>query len=401
MNYAIRLFVTAALLLPVLSGCYPDLIRTGPVVDEAVFLGPPGTARIDYSRARPIIASPIIPFRTLGVKIDDSVRIEIKNHRRWWTFEICRVDLPDGSPFWFSIDTENDGTQYVGLPGPGYQEVVRGMPGRLYQSGLIAVCRAGEPGRLLYEADYTLPDGFSVSVSVNAPEEMETLELRNSDSANLSENDALLVIDTEKEAFAKASVMLGGRPHSTRRGYLRLRQTTRRMSKTLAGIVEGRMRIRSDAAAMALLVDDRTGERRFEAMEEPGRLILSARDLLGEDRFIYLLRGGYLELDRVERLQGGREIMKLRFNPPLPDLRFHPLRTAVSRITLEVNGRPGYLSGTVTVVPDEKGARLLLAPEAPSWCSRRPVQIRTTVLPGGEVIVTSIIKPREVAADAE
>ena len=401
MKYTIRLFATAALLLPALSGCYTEMIRTGPVVDEADFLGPPGTTRIDYSRARPITASPIIPFRTLGVKIDDSVRIEIKNHRRWGTFEICRVDLPNGGPFWFTIDTEIDGTQYVGLPGPGYQEVIRGMPGRLYQSGLIAVCRPGEPGRLIYEADYTLPDGFSVSVSVDAPEEMESLEHRNSDTVNLSENDALLVIDTEKEAFAKASVMLGGRPHPTRRVYARLRQTTRRMSKTLAGITEGRMRIRSDSAAMALLVDDRTGEHRFEAIKEPGHLILSARDLLGEDRFVYLLRGGYLELDRVERLQGGREIMRLRFNPPLPDLRFHPLRAAVSRVTLAVNGQPGCLSGTVTVMPDEKGARLLLAPEAPPWCSRRPVQIRTTVLDGGEVVVTSIIKPREAAADAK
>jgi len=391
----------AALLLPALTGCYQDLLRKGPVVDEAVFLGTPSRVGLVYSRARPITAAPIIPFRTWGVHITDEVLIEIKDHPRWSMLEICRVDLPDGSSFWFTIDTENDGTQYVGLVRPEDQIMVQGLPGRPYPAGLNTGRWPGKQGRLIYEADYTLPDGLSVSISVDAPSEIEAPEQRNSSAMNLSVNDSLLVIDMEKEAFAKAEVVLGGRPHPTRRSFAWLRQCTRRASNTLAGIAEGRIRIRSDTTARTLLVDDGACVRRFEAIDEPGRLILSALDPLGEDRFVYLLRDGHLELAQVERIQSGREIMRLRFNPPLPDLRFHPLRASVSRVTMAVNGRPGYLCGTVTVTPDQNGARLLLVPEAPPWCSRRPVSIRITVLPEGEVVVTNIIKPRKAAANAE
>jgi hypothetical protein len=131
----------------------------------------------------------------------------------------------------------------------------------------------------------------------------------------------------------------------------------------------------------------------YEREDEPGGFVLRARRPTGVESWRFVERGARQHLRQVRIVQEGREVLKLRFNPPLADVRASQDGESSSRMVASINGRPGYMAADVRIVPAEDGAKVSIEPRSPRWAAARPATSNVSFLEDGAVQVDTVIEP--------
>lgn len=382
---AASLSVLVALVLAVglaglLSGC-AHLIPTGRIVDEDRFLGAPA-APLPQS-GDPAATPVVLPFPIFGLHFDEELVLEVLDHPTWRMIEIVRLQLPERS-VWFTLDSHRCGRQWVGVP-EGNEAYASGFPAPTYPSDL-EVERTATDQLLRYEARWTMQTGERIEVKADTPLPLRPVPLRNGNAMNHSQETALAVLDLEARRPAKVAASIDGgarRVSALSRGIL---------VQTAAGLMAGARTFRV-AEGGGIVAETEGGGTPYRRETIEGGFDLVAELPLSTERWRFVERDGAAHLGEVVLEGTGDELMRMRFNPPLPDLRVPVTDTTTSRVTMSIHGLPGYMSAEVHVAPSDGGTEVRVEPLRPRWARRRPVLSLIRFAEDGGVEVETRIQP--------
>lgn len=367
-----------------LSGC-AYLIGTRPVVDEDRYLGP---AEPPPPRAsEPRVEQPVLPFAVWGLHFDEELVFELKGHDTWRMIEVVRLELAGEGEVWFTLDSHRCGRQWAGAA-PEHLRFAAGFPAPTYESDFEGERREDERA-IRYRGAWTLRTGERLTVEAEARKPYRRFPLRNGNGMNHSQETALAVLDLEYRNPLKVAVTLDGRAHPT---HVLSRSL---LVQAAGGVMEARRTIRATSEGGGLHVDEGgQGDLEYRREEADGGFALVLERPTGEETWRLVERGGAQHVTEVELTQEGRSVLRMRFNPPLPDLRAAVGEETTHRLVAAVNGQPGYLRGVVTVAPGGGGKTSVVRvlPDAPRWARERPARstIRYT---GAAAVVDTVIEP--------
>jgi len=365
-----------------LSGC-AHLIPTGKVVDEERFLGP-AEAPVEASR-EPRVPFPVLPFSVWGLHFDEELVLELVDHPTWRMLEVVRVEV-GGEEVWFSLDSHRCGRQWVAVDDRS-EPIAAGFPAPSYRSDLKAQ-RFRDAGWTRYTAGWTMRAGERIEIEARARRPLWRTTLRNGNTMNHSQETALALIDLERLRPALATVTIDG-----------VEQKTSVLSRGLlvqaaAGLMEQR-RVIGAAGEGAVAREEQGDEVVYERTDVPGGFDLVARRPTSTETWRFVEHGGGQHAQQVRIEQEGREVFRLRFNPPLADVRSIPDTERISRVVASVNGRPGYMSGEVHIGPggDAGDVVIRVLPRAPRWARARPARSVVSFGDDSTVSVDTAVEP--------
>jgi len=372
--------VLAVGLAGLLSGC-AHLIPTGRVVNEERFLGPQEPPPTPQGKV--MVSPPVLPFPIWGLHFDEELVVEILDHPTWRMIEIVRLQLPDRS-VWFTLDSHRCGRQWVGVP-EGNDAYASGFPAPTYPSDL-QVERTATDANLRYDAAWTLQTGERIQVTADTPLPLEGVPLRNGNAMNHSQETALAVIDLEARRASRVTASVDGEPRrisALSRGIL---------VQTAAGLMAGTRTLRSQGEGI-VVSESGDGSTSYTRRETEGGFELSAELPLATERWRFTAADGSAHLVEVVLDGADQELMRMRFNPPLPDLRAAVANPSTSRMVVSLHGLPGYLSARVRVAPASGGTEVLVEPIRPRWARRRPVRSLVRFPGDGSAVVETLVQP--------
>jgi hypothetical protein len=373
--------VLAVGLAGLLSGC-AHLIPKGPACNEERFLGPAESPQ--PNDAEPRVDHPVLPFAVWGLYFDEEIVLELTDHPTWRMLEVCLVRIRD-EEFAFSLDSHRCGRQWVAVDDRS-EAVAGGFPAPTYRSDLD-VERSEDERHIRYAATWTMQTGERIEVQATVRKPLWSPLQRNGNTMNHSQETALAAIDLERLRPARASVTIDGEP-------ARISPLSRMMLvQAAAGLMSDRLGLR--AAGEGLEVDNAAGDTTaYRRLGHGGGFDLIADRPTATETWRFAEIDGGQHLQQVTLRQEGRDVLRLRFNPALPDLR-RPVTTAVtSRMVMAINGRPGTVAGEVRVSAGEGDTTVIdVLPSAPSWAAARPV--RSVISLGDEVVVDSEVTTPE------
>lgn len=378
------------------SGCYRDLLPTGPVVDEETVNAPPQTSGVTYTSTEPRTDYPIVPLKTWSMRIVDEVLTEVEGHERWWMLEVCQAELEDGSRRWFTIDTENDGTQYLGISDPVIRPMADIFPAEKYDNKLTVKVR-DFIDRRIYVIKYVLPDGIDVHLEVQTPLEIEPPSERNGNAMSHSEKISLVLIDLAGLGHGSAKIKFNNEIQRSRT-LLGVYERTWRIAQTAGGLAIGDVVLATDFATGNLNITRGGVKISYKPYDNPRYLLLRGETIAASEEITFLKNGRAYELARITFKQSDVAIFDLRFNPALPDLRYTIEGEYKTTVYAGVNGRAGYMFGDVIVTPVVNGYKLLIRPHEPRWANVRPIETNITFNPDSTVSIFNRLAP-ELAFD--
>jgi len=367
-----------------LSGC-AHLIPTGKVVDEARYLGP--AADPPAPAGERLVEQPVLPFAVWGLYFDEELVIELKGHETWRMIEVVRLEIPDEGEVWFTLDSHRCGRQWVGAR-PEHLHYAAGCPAPTYESDFEGE-RTEDERAIRYEGAWTLSSGERVTVEAESPKPVRPFPLRNGNAMNHSQETALALIDLEYRNPLEVAVTVDGEPwptHALSRSLL---------IQVAAGVMEGRKTLRAgDDGGLKVDLGGK-GKQAYRRVAIEGGFALVMEQPTAVETWRFVERDGAQHATEVELTHRDRSLLRLRFNPPLPDLRALATETTEHRLVASVNGQPGYLRGVVEVGPGEQAGttELRVMPARPSWARERPARV-TVRFPGhGAAVVDTAIEP--------
>jgi len=365
-----------------MSGC-GHLIPTRASVDADRYLGPP--ADPPGPSGRRAVDVPVLPFLVWGLHFDEELVMELADHPTWRMLEVVKVDLA-GEPVWFSLDSHRCGRQWVAVDERS-EPVAAGFPAPTYRSDL-AVERTERDGEIRYEASWTMQSGERIEVDGTVRTPLKTTPMRNGNAMNHSQETALAVIDLERYRKARVEVRVDGEPQKVV-GLSRVM-----LVQVAAGLMEGEATLRASGEGTVELAPAGGPPIEFLRSESSGGITLTATRPTGVETWAFVTRGKAQHLEEVRIEQEGSEVLRLRVNPPLPDLR-HPAKDeSEHRLVASLNGIEGHMSGAVRVGPgDEKGTTSVrVQPDFPRWAAARPVHSLVRY-DHAEVAIESVVEP--------
>ncbi len=366
-----------------LSGC-AHLIPTGRVVDEERFLGPPEAP--PPSGEEPAVDFPVLPFAMWGLHFDEEVLFEMLDHPSFRMVEVVRLEI-DGREVWFALDSHRCGRQWVGAR-EEFLPYARGFPAPSYRTDLDAT-RTETESTIRYQASWTMVNGDRVAVDAEVRKPLGTLPLRNGNGMNHSQETALAILDLEFIRSAAATVTVNDRP-------MRLARLSKGMLvQGAGGVMEGELTLRGTAGGALEVTLAGDAPRTFERRATEDGFVLVADGPLGTEHWRFIAGEGTQHVVETWRVQADREVFRMRFNPPLPDLRRPVEGEWRGRVVASVNGRPGYMKGHVLVSPGgEEGTTVVqVLPRAPRWARQRPARATIRAAADGSVVVDTVIEP--------
>ncbi len=371
-----------------MASCYPRISPTGPVVTSAEdYLDLAADVSIDYGTLARASDLPLLPFRLWGVDFAEEMLFELTGHPLYAMVEICHVRKRAGEWTWFALVAERDGRQHVAVGSEEDFRIGRSFPAPVYRSGLKAE-RSEQNGRLVYRFSLALPDGSEMSGSVGSRASGPALApaQRNGSAMNHSQQTALAVIDLKEFTWAKPDVRIDGS-----RARIRMLAPfvpyAMRLEQVAGGIAAGVLRVSATAESERYEVRYGEGEG-AEALPLTVRrsgeeLLLEVADPILDIEYRFRAPTGLtgpMELFAASVRHGDVSVFELRFNPPIPDLRYPVAQEVAGRMVAGVNGRSGYMAGSYRVSPGAQ-AELQVLPDRPFWACERPLVARFQVQP--------------------
>ena len=375
-------------------GCYPRISPTGPVVADAeAFVADAGNHQLDYSSLTRLTDLPVLPMRLWGVDFDEEMLFELKGHSSYAMVEICHVRKRSGEWTWFALVAEHDGRQHVAVGSEADHRLGQSFPAPVYRSGL-QVERTEERDRIVYTFAFSLPDGETIEGRVHARARGAEPgpSQRNGSAMNHSRATALAIIDLEEFSWAKAEVKIAGVDAPVRSLAPGLPYAMR-LEQVAGGIAAGQMTITEtpDAATYELRLGTDAGREplRLTRRLEGEDLVMTSANEVVDSEYRFRMRSGAegpMELYLATVHHGDVEAFKVRFVPPLPDLRYSLQGDLSGRMIAGVHGRQGYMVGEYHL-STEGGSHLDLLPSAPFWACERPM--RSTIERGAQAVTAS------------
>lgn len=365
-----------------LAGC-AHLIPTGRVVDEERFLGEDEAPAV--SQGEPRVSFPVLPFSVWGLHFDEELVLELADHPTWRMLEVVRVEIA-GESLWFSLDSHRCGRQWVATDERS-EAVAAGFPAPTYRTDL-EVDRFRDAGEIRYRASWTMRTGEKIEVNARARRPLWTPPMRNGNTMNHSQETALALIDLEKLRPAVGTVRIDGVEQRTvvlSRGLL---------VQAAGGLMEDSRELEADGER--LIARRAPGQEViYERESVEGGFVLVARTPTAVESWRFAERGAGQHLEQVQIEQEGHEVLKLRFNPALVDLRRPVAGESRSRMAASVNGRAGYMAADVTVGPgdDADSVEVRVEPRAPRWAAARPARATLRFTDDPSLIVETAIEP--------
>jgi hypothetical protein len=398
MNIKIVIPAICLIVAALCSGCYRDLLPTGPVVDEETVNAPPQTSGVTYTSTEPRTDYPIMPFKTWSMKIVDEVLTEVEGHERWWMLEVCQAELEDGSRRWFTIDTELDGTQFLGISDPVIRPMADIFPAEKYDNKLTVKVR-DFVDRRIYVIKYVLPDGTDVYLEVQTPLEIEPPSERNGNAMSHSANISMVLIDLAGLGHGSAKIKFNNELQRSRT-LLGVYERTWRISQTAGGIAIGDVGLSADYATGTLNITRGGVKVAYKPFDNPRYLRFRGESIAASEEIVFLKNGRALELARVTFKQADVAIFDLRFNPALPDLRYTIEEEYKTNVYAGINGRAGYMYGDAIVTSVVGGYKVLIRPHEPHWAHARPIEVSIIFNTDKTVSIFNRLAP-ELAFDGE
>ncbi|MDP7114100.1 MAG: hypothetical protein QGH45_19165, partial [Myxococcota bacterium] len=379
--------VVAVGLAGALAGC-AHLIPTRASVDESRFLGPPADPPpTDGDHA---LEAPVLPFPIWGLHFDEELVLELLDHPSWRMIEIVRLEHEDRE-VWFTLEAHRCGRQWVGVPA-GNEAYASGFPAPIYPSDL-EIERTATDRELRYRAAWTMQTGERIEIEADTPLPLKPMPLRSGNAMNHSQETALALIDLELRRASRVRATIDGTPRrvaSLSRGIL---------VQTAAGVMEGvrSFRAAGDGGVVATAADGTATVYRREPAEGGFELVTELP--LSTERWHFVERDGGAHLSQVILDGPAAELLKLRFNPPLADLRTPPVATSVSRAVASIHGLPGYMAAEIRIEPGEVAgtanstANIVVEPSTPRWAKQRPVRSILSWPEDGTAAVETAVEP--------
>jgi len=363
-----------------LSGC-AHLVPTRASVAEERYLGAPQEP--SRTRGRRAVEVPVLPFLVWGLHFDEELVVELADHPTWRMLEVVRLEV-GGEELWFSLDSHRCGRQWAAVDERS-ETVAAGFPAPTYRSGL-AVERTEDEQEIRYRATWTMQSGEEIEVDGVVRKPLKASPLRNGNAMNHSQETALAVIDLEQYGKARVDVRVDGEPQKVV-GLSRVM-----LVQAAAGLIEGDATLRAGAdGGLDLELDGGTADT-YVRNETAGGFLLSASRPLGIETWEFAEVGSAQHLREVRIEQQGRDVMRLRLNPPLPDLRHPAQGESEHRVVVSLNGLEGYMSAVVRVGPgDRKGTTAVaVEPRFPRWAAQRPVHSLLSYAAGTATVETRV-----------
>ncbi len=381
------LLLSAALLL---SSCFAYVVPKDPIVQtSADWLGPDRGNGITYS-GEPTVSFPVLPFRLWGLDFEEEMLFELATHPLYAMIEITRVRTRFGEEAWFALVSERSGLQHVVVGSTRAMELARTFPAPVHD-GRLRVIRLASDTHLEYDTAFHLPNGELVQASVTSKLHGAPPPKRNGNAMNHSADRVLAVLDLEEYNWGRAAVFIEGDRVPVRQ-VVPLLPLVWRLEQTAGGLSWGGVNLAEGEGdvELELTLDDVDGPIPFR-WDEPGGGTPpdpKERHLVGSDRLIdhvYRFRSkgpNGLELIGAEVRHGTTSVFDVRFNPPLPDLRYPVTGDHVSQMVAGSNGIEGYMVGTVRVYSDGDRTVVDVLPQHPFWTCERPLRMRVQLVDG-------------------
>jgi hypothetical protein len=366
-----------------LSGCYPHLMPSGPVVDaEDTFLGPMKSSGVDYSGQERLRSAPVLPFIPWGLDFPEEMLFEFASHPTYGMVEITEVEARDGRREWFALVSERSGVQHVVVGSREAAKLARAFPAPVWE-GALEVVSVRSDTQLQYRARFTLPNGEGVDALITAKGKGSALPKRNGNAMNHSQDAVLAVLDLEEFNWASAVVKVDGKSAPIRQ-LAPFVPFAWRLEQAAGGLGSGALWMAAGTQELQAEREPSGEQLEFVSEQAGNQVIVTQSDALLETRWTFENGGvseGPLELRELEIIHGEVSVFRMRMNPALPDLRYGPQLGFEAKVVAGSNGREGYMTGTLRTHLD-KEARLVIdvLPESPAWACERPVRNRLSYI---------------------
>lgn len=370
----------------VLSGC-AHLIPTGKVVNEDRYLGPPeDPAEPFYDRQTEL---PVLPFAVWGLRFDEEIVVEVADHPSWRMIELVRLEK-HGQEVWFALTAHRCGRQWVGASAE-HMRYGAGFPAPLYEAAIDAT-RTETDKTIEYAGTWNLQTGEQIELEAVVNKPLKRFFARNGNAMNHSQESAMAIIDLEYLNSAKIQLRIDGE----------LRKLAG-LSKGLliqvaAGVMEASQSLSASGSGDLQRSTNGTDPVAFTRATTDDGFTLSADLPVATETWTFRQRGDEALITAATMTDGDRQLMNLRFNPALPDLRHPPQGETRHRMVASLNGRPGYMAGEVVVRPGagDGTTEIRVEPRAPYWAHQRPARSILTFAADGTVTVETAIEPTAV-----
>jgi len=366
-----------------LSGCYPHLLPSGPVVDaEDTFLGPMESSGVDYSGRELLRVAPVLPFLPWGLDFPEEMLFEFASHPTYGMVEITQVEARDGRREWFALVSERSGVQHVVVGSAEAAQLARAFPAPVLE-GALEVVSIRSSSQLQYRARFVLPNGESVDALITAKEKGSALPKRNGNAMNHSQDAVLAVLDLEEFNWATAVVKVDGKTAPIRQ-LAPFVPFAWRLEQAAGGLGSGGLWMGPGSEGLEAERKPSGESLTFESRQVGSEFIVTQTDALLETQWTFENGGipdGPLELRQLEVIHGEVSVFRMRMNPSLPDLRYGSQPGFEAKLVAGSNGREGYMSGTVRTHLDEDGLLMIdVLPESPAWACERPIRNRLSYI---------------------
>lgn len=362
--------------LLLLSSCFPYLMPKDPIVAASEdWLGPERPSGVHYS-GDPAVQFPVLPFRLWGLYFEEEVLFELAAHPVYAMIEITRVHSRDGEEAWFALVSEHTGLQHVVVGTDQAMELAQTFPAPVHD-GRLRVIRLASDTHLEYDTAFHLPNGELLQATITTKLVGEPPPKRNGNAMNHSADRVLAVLDLEEYNWGRAAVFIEGDRVPVRQ-VVPLLPLVWRLEQTAGGLSWGGLDLVPGSGDVVLVegIDDVSGVIEYRWDEYGAERHLVGTDRLTEHVYRFRTVGQALELIGAEVRQGEVSVFDVRFNPPLPDLRWRVGGDHVSQMVASSNGREGYMAGTVRVHSDGDRSVVDVLPAHPFWTCERPIRTR-------------------------
>lgn len=324
---------------------------------------------LDMQYSSPLQLSPVLPLIPWGLRFDEDLMIALDDPV-WGMIEVGKVETPNGD-VWFSLDSLQDGRQWVGLEDSDIgHSLVKSFPARTYTNDL-EVQEKSIKGGTEYSVFYRRQDSQIISFSMTGTDEPSIPRKRNGHAMNHSADQTLAFLDLSTLELNAKSLEWEHHPQKTYSIFGK--SIVARMQQSVGGIHSGQW-TQTDGNLYSYI-----GDTPLVFEDSSDHFIVRTLDFPSiEYRFKPI--HGQLRLEEINVLQPHPEheaaVMKLRFSPPLPDLRYGaPLSPFKSWMTTELNGQSNYANTQITISQSKENTLIEVKPKEPKWASNRPLYI--------------------------
>lgn len=303
-----------------------------------------------YRYEKPLLEFPVIPLWPVGLHFDVDLMVAL-NDPKWGMIEIVKMDTEEDTPLWFTVDTQNDGRQFIGISENLQSEFLGSLlPVPMYNAQLKV-----EETDDWYHVSY-LRGLEPITFSMKRLRQSVPPKNRNGNAMNHAQTSLLAVVDIN--SIQRTPVQWKEKRFDVQR--ILGQSISGVMSQTIAGFRKGNW----------MQTDVKLRQRNTQNEAREGEICVQEQTA----EYCFVLQENKQLLHRIDLKKPFHTdiIAQMFFSPALPDFRFVPSDSFCSELSVVMHTRR-YLTADVCIDPIIDGAILSILPHDLSWAQIRPM----------------------------